>query len=68
MSMRKKPNRPTPEESAAQRATFEELEARIRGLTAELEGAGSAYVHVGLDDQLAYAIGRIDAELAAKRS
>ena len=66
MSMKRKPTRPTPEESAARRASFEELELRIRGLTSELEAAGSAYARIGLDDQLSYALGRIDAELAAK--
>ena len=49
----------TPIEAANRR----ELDARIAGITAELEAAGSAYVAVRQDDQLAYAIGRIDAEL-----
>ncbi len=67
MSMRKKPSRPTPEEKAAEHAAFAELQERIRLLTDELDAAGSAYSRVGLDDQLAYAIGRIDAELASNR-
>jgi hypothetical protein len=65
--MRKRPNRRTSEEREAQRAAFRELEERIDALTTQLARAGSPYVSVPLDDQLAYAIGRIDAELAAKR-
>jgi hypothetical protein len=64
---KKKPTRRTPEERAAEQANRRELEERIGAITAELERAGSAYTSVGSDEQLVYAIGRIDAELASKR-
>jgi hypothetical protein len=66
-TMRKRPNRRTSEAREAQQAALRELEERIDALTTELSSAGSPYVAVPLEDQLASAIGRIDAELAAKR-
>jgi hypothetical protein len=55
------------EEQAACRAVQDELANRIQALTAELEASGSAYVSVGPHERLAYAIDRIDAELARNR-
>ena len=66
MSMGKQPIRRTPEEVAAQRAADAELQRRIRGIKAELEASGSVYATVPDEDLLAFAISRIEAELAAK--
>jgi hypothetical protein len=66
--MKKKPNRRTPEEIAADRAVFDELERRARVLGAELEAAGSVYAREGRDDPLAYAVARISAELRPTQS
>ena len=65
--MKKKPNRRTPEQRAAQQASADALEARINALTNELEAAGSAYAQVDRGEQLTFARRRIDVELATKR-
>jgi hypothetical protein len=58
--------RRTSEQQSAELANRRELEARIAAITAELEAAGSAYTAVSCEEQLAYAVGRIDAELGRK--
>ena len=66
--MKKKRGIPlTPEEWAAQRERQRALEERIRALEAELEASGSVYTQVPREERLAFAIRRIEAELAAKK-
>ena len=64
--MKKRPNRRTHEQRAAQRATAELLETRIQALTEELEASGSPYVRAPRNEQLELALRRIDAELAER--
>ena len=58
----------TPEERAAPLAAGQALEERIRLAEAELEAAGSVYLSVPREERLAFAISRIETELAAKKT
>jgi hypothetical protein len=62
---RKRPIRWTPEMQATGVEVRRELDRRIAVITAELEAVASPWLAVEDEDLLAYAVARIDAELAA---
>ena len=67
MKRKRKKIRETPEQRAASLEVQRALEERILRGEAELEAAGSVYARVPREERLAFAIQRVEAELAAKK-